>query len=872
MFLFSLTNFTEAQNISGVINEYAAVSNASGSVVTVANAADIASWTAGDKVLLIQIKGTVIDETNTANYGDIISFDGAGNYEFNTINSVSGDQITLSVPTCKTYLYDIHPVQVIRVPVYTNATITGEITGQPWNGTTGGVVALEVSGTLTMNSNINANGLGFRGGDESSNSVAAAVDLYVCDISDGRGGIKGEGIIEIPDAACRGKLANGGGGGNDHNSGGGGGGNYGSGGIGGDGWPSETGEGGIGGISLIDYYTEGLPRLFLGGGGGGGHQNNGATAPGSDGGGIIFLTAGTLSVTSSLSISANSPDATDIIINDGAGGGGAGGSILLNINNYINPANLTIDASGGDGASLTTAAGHGPGGGGGGGFIFSNITLPGGIVTDLTGGQPGIFTSSDSSDPTTGTSRGAAAGSPGSILQGNLIVQTCSSPPVLDLDNTTGGNNATMIFTEGEAAKPIVSSGNVTITDSDDVNMEYATVTLTNPLNSASEGLSVDDASSIFSTYGITVTVAANGHSLTMIGSEPIANYEAVFSLIKYDNSSNAPNTTDRLIEFVVDDGGASSITSTVTATIVSVNSIPTLDLDGSAAGNGFNTFFLKSGAGVAIADVDLNISDADDTNMEGVTVQLTNRYNGSNETLSVSGTLPTGISVTNTYENTDGIIALSGSASIADYQTAIQQILYRNVSANPNNEDRLIDVYVTDGDDNSNTATTRMAIKFPPVLTAVGPVETTLEETEVEIDFLEITANADESDTDGEVVAFLIGGVTSGTLRIGSSIGTAVAYQAGVNDTIRIGQKVYWTPVVNESGTLSAFTIKAVDDEDYLSTTFIQVPIIVTEVNDLPVAVDDAGVTVEDTPVTIVDITSNDSDVDGIINKASIK
>jgi len=463
-------------NISGVVNEYAAVSSASGSLVTVSNAGDIATYSAGDKILLMQMKGTKISEVNDATYGDIISFDGAGNYEFNEIASISGAEITMKYPLCKEYLSALHPVQIIRVPVYTDATVIGDVTGNPWDGATGGVIAFEVTGTLTLNADVNAESLGFRGGDVSTNAIAADADLYVCDITTGEGGIKGEGIIAIPDAACRGKLANGGGGGNDHNSGGGGGGNFGAGGIGGNGWSNpdgiEAGQGGVGGLTLAQYYTIGLPKLFLGGGGGGGHQNNGASAPGSNGGGIIIIQANVIDAGASASkISAKALDAVDITINDGAGGGGSGGSVLLEVNTYLNTSNLTIDVSGGDGGSVTTANGHGPGGGGGGGFIHAKTAISGTVTTDITGGAPGIFYSTGSA-PTSGTSRDAMSGVDGAILQGNLSIQNCSNPPNLDLDGTTGGTGFSTIFNITQPGIPIGNPGQIIITDIDNIQME----------------------------------------------------------------------------------------------------------------------------------------------------------------------------------------------------------------------------------------------------------------------------------------------------------------------------------------------------------------------------------------------------------------
>ncbi len=868
LFTFGYSNLY-AQTISGTVNEYAAVNSTSGSVVTVTNSGDISGWNPGDKILLIQMKGTVIDETNSSSYGDIISFDGAGNYEFNTIASVSGADITLSFPICKTYNFSLHPVQVIRVPVYTNVTINGEITGQAWDGTTGGVIALEATGTITMSANINAEGLGFRGGDESVNADSAEPDLYVCDITSGKGGIKGEGIVEIPGAACRGKQANGGGGGNDHNSGGGGGGNYGAGGQGGDGWPNETNEGGVGGVSLSTYYSEGLPRLFLGGGGGGGHQNNGATAPASDGGGIVFLTANTLNITGSYAINANAPDAVDITINDGAGGGGAGGSILLEVNNFTNPTNLTLNVSGGDGGSITTGDGHGPGGGGGGGFIHTSVTLTG-VITNVSGGQPGVFIPSGGGSSSV---RNAAAGGDGVILQGNLSVQVCSDPPVLDLDNTSGGNDYAFTFTEGDPATPVASSGNVDITDSDDVNMDIAVFTLTNPQDGANEYLLVDDAAAILATYGITTTVSADNYSITMTSSEPIADYEFVLGLVKYENVSNVPDETNRVVEVVVNDGGANSNVATSTITVVSVNSIPQLDLDASEAGTGYAATFQKGRPAVNIADDDTEITDGDGTTLVRATITLTNRLNGSNESLSVNGSLPAGITVTNTYDNTDGILELSGTASLADYQTAIEQIQYNNNSINPNNENRIITVVVNDGTDDSNTATTTLSVKFPPTLSAIGPVETTTEETQVEIDFLEINDNSDAMDADGEVTAFVVQNVVTGTLKIGASEATATPYAPGTNDVVsaELGLKAFWTPDTNDSGTLSAFTVFARDNEGFESNEEVIVPVIVNEINDLPVANDDTGSTNEATSVTLANITSNDTDVDGTIDPSSI-
>ena len=54
---------------------------------------------------------------------------------------------------------------MIRVPQYTTGTLTSTLTATPWNGATGGLLAIDISGTLALGSStVSVNGLGFRGG------------------------------------------------------------------------------------------------------------------------------------------------------------------------------------------------------------------------------------------------------------------------------------------------------------------------------------------------------------------------------------------------------------------------------------------------------------------------------------------------------------------------------------------------------------------------------------------------------------------------------------------------------------------------------------------------------------------------------------
>lgn len=109
----------------------------------------------------------------------------------------------------------------------------------------------------------------------------------------------------------------------------------------------------------------------------------------------------------------------------------------------------------------------------------------------------------------------------------------------------------------------------------------------------------------------------------------------------------------------------------------INFNVAPVLDLDASGAGTRFSNTFTEDGAGVSIADTDSLITDVDSTNLNLATITLTNPQ--TSDLLSVSGSLPAGISLD--PSSTSTMIVLTGSSSLANYETAIEQIRFSNSS-----------------------------------------------------------------------------------------------------------------------------------------------------------------------------------------------
>jgi hypothetical protein len=459
----------------------------------------------GDLLLVIQMQDSTINSTNTSSYGDgstgsgATSYATAGQYEYViATGAVSGGAVPIHGNGASNGLIYSYPYaayttthgqqqfQVVRVPQYYNLTVTGQITASAWNGSSGGIVALDVASTLTFSGgSIIVDTLGFRGGGGrglTGGTQGTGTD-YRNLATYNFHGQKGEGVAGSPfymyngtstlatigtgvegypnGSMARGAPGNAGGGGtdpdptaNDQNTGGGGGGNGGAGGGGGNSWTSDLAEGGLGGAA----FPYAANKLAMGGGGGAGTRNNssGVNSSGGLGGGIVMIRANSITGAGTLSANGGWP-ATDNYTpaNDGGGGGGAGGSVLVSaLSGGLT--SLTITATGGVGANAwpadapggTPGNRHGPGGGGAGGVVCLSSSAG---STTVTGGANGTTTTA--LDP-----YGATSGSPGatctvvaSQIPGASSGATCNATlaSVSDFGATVEGGRVVLRWVTG---------------------------------------------------------------------------------------------------------------------------------------------------------------------------------------------------------------------------------------------------------------------------------------------------------------------------------------------------------------------------------------------------------------------------------------
>ena len=413
----------DAQNISGIVNKYAKVIDYDTCNVIV-KVADTAGFYKGLNVIVVQMNGAFITGSNNDKFGNLESLANTGFYEFNTIDSVAKGEIYLTRKFLNSYNLSA-AVQIVSFPYYNDAIVVDTLRGKPWDGNTGGVIAVDAL-TLTLLNDISATGIGLRGGGVSSYADCTGgsnYGEYYYPINAGaldNGGQKGEGLAQIIGGReCgRGQQLNGGGGGNNHKSGGGGGGNFGTGGIGGEliyygssFFPCRGKNPGEGGSALSSV---GADRIFMGGGGGSGHNREKTMSNGGNGGGIILVRATNFNGNSN-KISANGANAP-FSTGDGGGGGGAGGTILFYPTKYNSPVTLEIKGGNGGGTATDGKYYFGPGGGGGGGRALTNY---GSVLKNVSGGNTGINTNNK-------TANNALKGGDGVVNTSAFLIPTSS--------------------------------------------------------------------------------------------------------------------------------------------------------------------------------------------------------------------------------------------------------------------------------------------------------------------------------------------------------------------------------------------------------------------------------------------------------------
>lgn len=375
--------------------------------------------------------------------------------------------------------------------------------------------------------------------------------------------------------------------------------------------------------------------------------------------------------------------------------------------------------------------------------ITDNLGNPIGAITVNANGNVTFTPAPNYTGPVPGLAYvpndGTVDGAPATVTFGPIA--PVNDPPVLDLDNddssdaTGAGTGANFEYTyiENAAAAPIVDVTGFTLADIDNQIVELVVTLTDGQIGDTIQFPSVMPGGITASVVPAATLVAPGPITLTLTGTgaTTLANWQSVLAAITFLPSTNDvhnPDPADRHITVQASDASSgNSNLATATIHVVPENDPPTLDLDdfnttGLNAGN-YQGTYVENAPGAPISD-GVVITDLDDTNLEGVTITLTNGEIGD---LLAIGALPSGISLVGAPPSplaAPGTITvqLTGAATLADYQAAIAAIAFSSTSENPAAGIRNIEVTGNDGD--ADTPTRTAFITVQPVNDAPFPID----------------------------------------------------------------------------------------------------------------------------------------------------
>ncbi len=275
------------------------------------------------------------------------------------------------------------------------------------------------------------------------------------------------------------------------------------------------------------------------------------------------------------------------------------------------------------------------------------------------------------------------------ITPSSTATSTITVAAVNDLPVLTAG--ATLNYTEGDPATAIDNT--VTVNDADSTTLTGATVQITGNYQSGADLLAFIDTVAITGNF-----VAATG-ILTLSGTDTLANYQSALRTVMYLNNSNNPSTVDRTVTWIGNDGTDASLPVTSTVTVTAVNDGPTITAGG--------TLNYAEGDPATAIDPLLTVTDPDSLNLSGATVQITANYQNGEDVLSFTNTG----TITGTFTPATGTLDLTGTDTVANYETALRAVRYQNTSGGPNPAPRTVSWNATDGITPGNTATSTITV-----------------------------------------------------------------------------------------------------------------------------------------------------------------
>ena len=374
-------------------------------------------------------------------------------------------------------------------------------------------------------------------------------------------------------------------------------------------------------------------------------------------------------------------------------------------------------------------------------------------------------------------------------LNQRLLLTTISVSNSDDDKPTFSGFGSGVSYTESATAVTLES--NLAVADTDDTNLEGATVRISTAFVAGGEDVlaATTSGTSISASYSDTTGI------LTLSGSDTLANYQAVLRTVTYDNTNdNNPSDTNRVVSWQLYDGANYSTVSTTAVAFTATNDVPTIGSVGQTV-----TYTEQTPAAI---DADLTVGDVDSSLLKSATVKITNVKTGDElqftDTTKITGSTATSGNVLT--------LSLTGNATAAEYQEALRSVKFNNTTDTPDATARTINWNVVDSADGTlsspGTSTINItAVNDAPTLGSGGNVVQFTEGDSAAVVNGSITLGDPESVVVDKVTAVLAGAGSNEQLNFSATSKITGSWSAATG-----GGTLTLTKVTGQTPTLAEY------------------------------------------------------------------
>ena len=399
-----------------------------------------------------------------------------------------------------------------------------------------------------------------------------------------------------------------------------------------------------------------------------------------------------------------------------------------------------------------------------------------------------------------------------------ITVTGVNDAPVLDT------SDAALTYMEGDGAVAVDAA--IEVSDPDSAQLAGATVDI------GSGFLAAEDELAFIDQLGITGSYNDATGAVTLTGVATVTSYATVLRSVTYQNSSSSPSPVTRTVSFHVTDIGA--LASNVATRDITIPAAPNAPVVTTTAG----ALAYTEGDPATVIDGALTVSDPDDTNLEGARVRISAGFEPADELLF---TIQNGIS--GAYDAGTGVLTLTGTSSVANYQTALRSVQYRHTGDDPATL-KTVAFSANDGDNFGAEATRDIdvtPVDDSPI--AVDDGATVAEDSDASA----IGVLANDTDVDGGPMAVASASDPANGIVVITGGGAGLTYEPDPN---------YCNDPPGTSPDTFTYTLNGG------STATVSVA--VTCVDDTPIAVDDSATVAEDAGASAIDVLANDDNDDG--------